>query len=113
MQLSIYLTFISENGLRQYCYMASVLFNLHTTLLNECWRARLHCCSGEGVIVKFKIDGKFFRRYMKNADEMDGVFICCQYSALKISLHNKLKIQTSLFIYLFFAFHNFIFLTAL
>ena len=60
-----------ENSLRQGCCMASVLFNLYTTLLIECWKTRLDGVSGVGVTVKFKMDRKLFRRYTKNADEMN------------------------------------------
>ena len=58
-----------ENGLRQGCCMAPVLFNLYTCLLMECWIARVEDVEGAGVPLKFKMDKKLFWRYVRNADE--------------------------------------------
>ena len=58
-----------ENGLRQGCCMASVLFNLYTCLLMERWYARTVESDGLGIALWFKYDEKLFRRYTRNADE--------------------------------------------
>ena len=50
--------------------MAPVLFNLYTTLVLDRWRARLEESDDVGVTVNFKLDGKLFRRYTRNADQM-------------------------------------------
>ena len=56
-------------GLRQGCCMAPVLFNLYTSLVVECWTARIAKLGGVGVYLRYKHDGKLFRRYTKNAKE--------------------------------------------
>ena len=57
-----------ENGLRQGCCMAPVLFNLYTCLVVERWLIRVEGV-GVGVTVKHKYDEKLFRRYVRNASE--------------------------------------------
>ena len=47
-----------ENGLRQVCCIAPVLFNLYLSAVIECWQARVR-----------DVDGKLFRRYKRNAAE--------------------------------------------
>ena len=57
------------NGLRQGCCMAPVLFNLYASLVVERWTARIAKLGGVGVYLRYKHDGKLFRRYTKNAKE--------------------------------------------
>ena len=49
-----------DNGLRQGCCMAPVLFNLYACLFVECWTERN---------IRYKHAQKLFRRYTRNADE--------------------------------------------
>ena len=59
----------ANNGLRQGCCMAPVLFNLYACLFVEHWTERVADTAGVGVNVKYKYDLKLFRRYTCNADE--------------------------------------------
>ena len=56
-----------ENSLRQGYCIATVLFNLYTCLVVECWHHRIHVAEGVGVTVRYKYDNKLFRRYTRNA----------------------------------------------
>ena len=58
-----------ENGLRQGCCMAPVLFNLYMCLAVERWLERVEGEDGVGITVKYKMDGKLFRRYTRNSCE--------------------------------------------
>ena len=58
-----------ENGLRQGCCMAPVLFNLYLSAVIECWQARVRDVPGVGINLKHKFDRKLFRRYTRNAAE--------------------------------------------
>ena len=58
-----------QNGLRQGCCMAPVLFNLYTCLAVERWLVRVEDTEGVGITIKYKQDKKLFRRYTKNACE--------------------------------------------
>ena len=58
-----------ENGLRQGCCMAPVLFNLYSSLVVERWAAKMENVEGAGVYLRYKHDGKLFRRYTRNAQE--------------------------------------------
>ena len=56
-----------QNGLRQGCCMAPVLFNLYTCLVVERWLARVEGVEGTGITVHYKYDQRLFRRYTRNA----------------------------------------------
>ena len=53
----------AENGLRQGCCMALVLFNLYACLFVKRWVERVADIAGVGISVKYKHDRKLFRRY--------------------------------------------------
>ena len=58
-----------QNGLRQGCCMAPVLFNLHTCLAVERWLERVKDVEGVGMTMQYKLDRKLFRRYTRSASE--------------------------------------------
>ena len=58
-----------DNGLRQGCSMAPTLFNLYACLVAERWSERVAGAEGVGIVLKYKRDGKLFRRYTRNACE--------------------------------------------
>ena len=47
-----------QNGLRQGCTMAPVLFNLYMCAVVECWHARLRGVDGVGIYVNYQCDGQ-------------------------------------------------------
>ena len=57
-----------QNGLRQGCCMAPVLFNPFTCLVVEQWQARVEGADGVGIKLNYKYDQKLFQRYIRNAD---------------------------------------------
>ena len=62
-----------ENGLRQGCCMALVLFNQYTCLFKDCWQARVKDVEeeGRGIVVNLRYiyDHQLFRQYFRNAVE--------------------------------------------
>ena len=58
-----------ENGLRQSCTMALVLFNHYACLVVERWMARMNDKEGVGTYVQCKFVHKLFRRSTRNAEE--------------------------------------------
>ena len=60
-----------NNGLRQGCTMAPVLFNLYSCLVVERWNERVRDLDGVGAYLRYKYDNKLFRRYTRNADETE------------------------------------------
>ena len=50
-----------QNGLRQGCTMAPVLFNLYTCLIFERWTQRVAALGGVGVELFYKFDQQLFR----------------------------------------------------
>ena len=67
-----------NNGLRQGCCMAPALFNLYSCLVVERWAARMEGTEGAGVYLRYKHDGRIFRRYTRNAQEM--MLTECQFA---------------------------------
>ena len=55
------------NGLRQGCCMAPVHFNLYACLVVERWTERVAKLEAVGIYLRYKNDGKLFRRYTRNA----------------------------------------------
>ena len=58
-----------ENGLRQGCTMAPVLFNLYASLVVERWSARVKDEEGVGTYLRCKLDHQLFRRSTRGAEE--------------------------------------------
>ena len=56
-----------ENGLREGCCMAPVLFNLYSCAAIERWKGELEGEEGTGIYLRYKHDKKLFRRYTRNA----------------------------------------------
>ena len=66
-----------ENGLRQGCTLAPVLFDLNACLVVERWRSQLSEVDRAGSYLRFKFDQKLFRRSTRNVQESqltDGQF---------------------------------------
>ena len=56
-----------QDGLRQGCCMAPVLFNLFTSRVTERWLARVEGTEGVGITLSYVYDQKLFRCYTRNA----------------------------------------------
>ena len=59
-----------NNGLRQGCSMAPVLFNLNSCLVIKRWNSRVSSLEHTGIYLRYKLDKKLFRRYTRNADTL-------------------------------------------
>ena len=55
------------NDLRQGCTVQYIY--IYTCLVVERWSARMSIIDGIGVRVKYKVNGKLFRRYTKNGSD--------------------------------------------
>ncbi len=58
-----------NNGLRQGCTLAPVLFNFHACLVAERWSSRMADVEGAGTYLHFKFDQILFRKSTRNAQE--------------------------------------------
>ena len=58
-----------NNGLRQGCSMAPVLFNLYSCVMIERWSERVLNFEGCGLHLRCTLDQKLFRQYTRNAEE--------------------------------------------
>ena len=58
-----------QNGLRQGCTMAPVLFNLYTCLISERRIQRVAALGGIGVELLYKFDQRLFRRSTRNGNK--------------------------------------------
>ena len=52
------------------CSMAPTLFNLYACLVTARWREYVADEDGVGIVWKYKLDQKLFRRYTRNAQEI-------------------------------------------
>ena len=51
--------------------MAPVLFNLYSCLVIERWTVRVSNLENTGIYLRYKLDKKLFRRFTRNAEEME------------------------------------------
>ena len=49
--------------------MAPTLFNLYACLVVERWKERIEGMEEIGIVLKYKLDEKLFRRYTQNASQ--------------------------------------------
>ena len=93
-----------ENGLRQGCCMAPVLFNLYSCAVIERWKEELEGEEGTGVYLRYKHDKKLFRRYTRNANTAmltecqfadDAALLATSREAAILSLKAYIKVATS------------------
>ena len=57
------------NGLRQGCTMAPTLFNLYSCLVMERWMEQVRHLEGVGICLRYKLDGKLFRRSTRASEQ--------------------------------------------
>ena len=67
-----------NNGLRQGCSMAPVLFNLYSCVMIERWLERVSGSEGCSLYLRCKLDQKLFRRYTRNVEEK--IISDCQFA---------------------------------
>ncbi len=65
-------------GLRQGYSMAPTLFNLYACLVAERWKELVAGIEGVGIVWRYKLDQKLFRRYTRNACETQ--LMECQFA---------------------------------
>ena len=81
-----------DNSLRQGCSMSPTLFML------ERWREKMKDVEGSGILLNYKMDGKLFRRYTRNAKQAyltEGQF--ADDAALLATTHKGAKIAMTEF----------------
>ena len=59
----------ANNSLRQGCSMAPFLFNLYLCFIEQ-WHARVSSLEDTGIYLRYKLDRKLFRWYIRNAEEV-------------------------------------------
>ena len=95
-----------ENGLREGCCMAPVLFNLYSCAVIERWKEELEGEEGTGIYLRYKHDKKLFQRYTWSRNALTTRLTECQFAddaallatsreAAILSLQTYIKVATS------------------